>query len=71
MEDLDSKNNFDLNYIYQIYLNGYGGCSILNTWTLADKLEFSHGGTLHIVLASNKKQTNHGVQINKIIKKKL
>lgn len=68
-EDLDSKANFDLNYIYKINTNA-GLSSIITTMTTGT-IYFFNGGANYTISNSNRRATSAGWVVTKMQRKKI
>ncbi len=70
MEDLDSKANFDIEYIYKITSQN-GGFSVLGTYVSGGNIYIFVGATNCYISATNRRATSTGHVVSKILKQKV
>ena len=68
-EDLDSKANFDLDYIYRV--NTTCALSLMTVSVQAGNIYFMHGGASYNTGCSNRRATSAGWVINRMMKFKI
>lgn len=68
-EDLDSKDNFDMNCIYKIQTNG--GYSLISTGVSLNTIQFNYSGTNYTTSSSNRRANTTGWTVTKMIKLKI
>ena len=68
-EDLDSKANFDIDYIYKI--NTANGWSLTSTGVSASTIHFNYGGTNYSTYAANRRANTRNWVVIKMMKFKV